>query len=285
MKGIISAVFVLIIIPACSGVFAADQISVFRGSRAVLITISKGSEYRIMVDGGAIPDGAATAGECFIESDVHLKKLPNYYEGNFNPVNNEILAVDSDHLGGRGIGIFISSDSVNVTGAEVDGICARGIDFSGKYDRVEKRAFAYKESYINFMKLAHENSLYLLSKKHGAESAVASLKPFVDSYDASWVQSADDLRILIPILNDYAFALQKVGRNSEAIPIFHEVIKLQTNRVVVWINIADSYWALKNYDEAGKNYSEYVLLMTKAGLKAKIPKRAIDRKSHRSNAH
>ena len=75
--------------------------------------------------------------------------------------------------------------------------------------------------------------------------------------------------------NDLAFYL---SNDDISLYILNEVIKKYPNRVVAYINIADSYFNLENYDEAVKNYKKYILLMKsqKKDLK-KIPKYVFER--------
>ena len=74
-------------------------------------------------------------------------------------------------------------------------------------------------------------------------------------------------------LNDSAFYLYQLGYYSESLKILTYVIKLDSNRTVVYLNIADNYLALKNIDQAKKNYVIYAERMKKAGLLHKIPSR------------
>ena len=79
-------------------------------------------------------------------------------------------------------------------------------------------------------------------------------------------------------LNDVAFFAYQAKGYSEAIYILEKVIEIYPTRVVAYLNIADSYFNLGNYDEAVKNYKIYISLMKsqKKDLK-KIPKYVYDR--------
>ncbi|KFF74297.1 hypothetical protein HX13_14425 [Chryseobacterium sp. P1-3] len=61
-------------------------------------------------------------------------------------------------------------------------------------------------------------------------------------------------------LNDFAFNLGNVNP-SISIQILEKIIKKYPDRVVTYLNIADSYWATGNKEAAKKNYKQYLSLM------------------------
>lgn len=74
-------------------------------------------------------------------------------------------------------------------------------------------------------------------------------------------------------LNDSAFYLYQLGYYNESLKILNYVINLDSSRTVAYLNIADTYLALKNEDQAKKNYIIYAEKMKKLGLVSKIPNR------------
>jgi tetratricopeptide (TPR) repeat protein len=252
--------------------FATETARIFHADRGTILLFESGSGQQVMVAGGALPNGAATAGDCFIEANINLKKSPNYYEGDFNSVHNEIVGIDQADIQGKGIGLYKSADQIRIGGAEVSGICADGIDFSGIYKEMPRGTPGYERNFLYFLNLSHQNSNYLL--KHGTpKAAIDSLRPFIDTYDERWLSSSEDAKVVIPAINDYAFALQEAGDNTAALPLFQEIIKYQPDRTVAWLNMADAYWSTGNLDNAKKSYQQYTKLMATAGLQAKIPAR------------
>jgi tetratricopeptide (TPR) repeat protein len=76
-------------------------------------------------------------------------------------------------------------------------------------------------------------------------------------------------------INDYAFFLAENKEFSQAIPILRRVVALNSNRVVAYLNLADSLWEAGNKNEARRYYSDYVERMG-PGNKS-VPARASQR--------
>lgn len=78
--------------------------------------------------------------------------------------------------------------------------------------------------------------------------------------------------------NDTAYYLQQFGENNEAIKLLKLIIDEAPDRVVAYINIADSYWKIGNKGLAKKNYQKYISLMKNQSKDMKrIPQRVYDR--------
>lgn len=276
MKQIIKLLLCAILFGVSTSAFCADQIHAYKGRLGTALLIDSNGERVVMIAGGAIPNGAATSGDCFAKSNISLKKTPGYYEGDFSPVHNEIVELSSSDVEGKGIGLYLSDNEIKIGGAEVSGICADGVDFSGIYNEVQKNSTDYRNAFLYFMNLAHQDSNYLYRNKD-VSGASKELQPFVDNYDHDWLDNADNLKVIIPAINDYAFMVQNLGRNSDAIPLLRIVTQYEPKRIVAWLNMADSYWGENDKANARKCYTKYVDLMTEAGMKAKIPERASNR--------
>lgn len=256
---------------------AAGEVSIYHGAAGDIGVVKDGGGYTVWMAGGAVPNGAATAGDCFVKSFVSLKKRPDYYEGDFIAVHNEIVGLNQSEMDGKGIGLLLDSDKVQVTGAETDGLCADGVDFAGEYSAVLKPSDRYRDSFLYLMNLEHQDSVYKLNKQKDAKGAVDDLRPFVESYQSSWLDDASSRKVIVPALNDYAYALQLTGFDSAAIEVLQTVIQASPGRTAAWLNIADSYWNGKNFDSGKRNYAQYVKLMEADGLKARIPSRVFER--------
>jgi tetratricopeptide (TPR) repeat protein len=257
-------------------VFAAEVARVFQAERGAIIFLETENERKIMIAGGAMSGGAATAGDCFVEANLSLKKYPDYYEGDFDSVHNEIIGIDQADVQGKGLGVYESVDQIRVGGAEVSGICAGGIDFSGVYREVKRGSASYERNFMYFMNLSHQNANYLL-KNHEPNAAVEALRPFVDMYDEHWLAYDDGEKVIIPSINDYAFALQEVGEITAALSLLKVVINHQPDRAIAWLNIADAYWSVNDHNEARRCYRQYTRLMAAAGMDGKIPDRVSER--------
>lgn len=72
-------------------------------------------------------------------------------------------------------------------------------------------------------------------------------------------------------LNNLGFYCQKLHLNENAIYILENVILLDPNRTVAYLNLADSYWDLSDTAKAKELYGKYVALMRACGKQKRIP--------------
>ncbi len=85
---------------------------------------------------------------------------------------------------------------------------------------------------------------------------------------------------LTSILNDLAFFLDEGGKSEKAVYILEQIVKLNPERIVAHLNLADAYWKLKQAElqkKAKLFYQNYHDRMIQKGKKAKIPKRVYER--------
>ena len=82
------------------------------------------------------------------------------------------------------------------------------------------------------------------------------------------------------MLNDYAFFLSEIGRELEAIPILRDIIELNPERMVAYLNLGDVYKKAfegngnKEVEQLMKHcYQKYYDLMVTQGKEGKIPER------------
>ncbi len=78
------------------------------------------------------------------------------------------------------------------------------------------------------------------------------------------------------ILNDYGFFLEQSGRLDEAEEILRNVLRLQGDRLVAHLNMADTLWGLYRYYESHDYYIYYHDEMVRRGNQASIPPRVLD---------
>lgn len=76
--------------------------------------------------------------------------------------------------------------------------------------------------------------------------------------------------------NDIAYYLQQANANEEAIFLLEKIIEKYPNRIVAYLNLADSYIGINNKEEAKQNYEKYVNLMKQNNKDEKIPKRVLE---------
>jgi hypothetical protein len=61
--------------------------------------------------------------------------------------------------------------------------------------------------------------------------------------------------------NDIAFMISEAGDFNRAIIMLNKVLTVDSNRVVAYLNLADSYWGIGDKSNAAINYYKYVELM------------------------
>ena len=77
--------------------------------------------------------------------------------------------------------------------------------------------------------------------------------------------------------NDVGFLLGESGYYEESIELLNAVIARNPGRTVAYLNLADSYWGVKDKVRAAQAYKQYASLMTSAGKGSKIPDRVAER--------
>ncbi|WP_259741161.1 bacterial transcriptional activator domain-containing protein [Pseudomonas frederiksbergensis] len=77
--------------------------------------------------------------------------------------------------------------------------------------------------------------------------------------------------------NDLGFLFGETGNYEESIELLNAVIARNPTRTVAYLNLADSYWGLKNKARAAQAYTKYASLMSDAGKASKIPARVAER--------
>lgn len=77
--------------------------------------------------------------------------------------------------------------------------------------------------------------------------------------------------------NNIAYFLSYEGYHQEAIELLEKIIDASPKRISAYINIADAFWAVRQYDKAHYFYREYISKMKSKQMGDKIPARALDR--------
>ncbi|MCL5226021.1 tetratricopeptide repeat protein [Pseudomonas nunensis] len=77
--------------------------------------------------------------------------------------------------------------------------------------------------------------------------------------------------------NDLGFLLGETGYYQESVELLNAVIARNPGRTVAYLNLADSYWGLKDKVRAAQAYKQYASLMTDADKALKIPARVAER--------
>ncbi|WP_175903936.1 tetratricopeptide repeat protein [Burkholderia seminalis] len=243
-----------------------------QGADAALVKVD--DLYTLTLSGGAPPAGASTSADCYVKSrEVKLKG--DYLDGGFAPIHNGIANIDEKSVVGHRVFARLKNTTLEIKDADVAGICANDIDFTGDYKIVAERA-DLKRRYAYYLDMVHQEALLFL-KRDRPKDAAKILAPYARAYQKNWLSDPVVRDILISSLNDYAYALQLNHRDDEAIPVFLTVLSVAPNRAVAWLNIADSYWSRGDFEKGRAAYKKYVELMNGSGGASKIPLRAQER--------
>ena len=138
-----------------------------------------------------------------------------------------------------------------------------------KYFRIDS-ILVKKELSPKNLKKSHSTALEYYRKKELRKALNELSVYFNDEKYLNYTSNID-------IVNDYAFFLEKNGRYSEAVKVLKFVLSIQPNRVVAYINLADSLYANGNKDEAKAYYDLYIDKMKSNNKKNKIPSRVFSR--------
>ena len=78
-------------------------------------------------------------------------------------------------------------------------------------------------------------------------------------------------KLLIP-LSDCAFFLEQGDRSlPHAASVFKSILKDYPNRVVTYLNLADTFWKLEQFEKAKKHYQTYVEMLEKEDKENVVP--------------
>lgn len=96
-------------------------------------------------------------------------------------------------------------------------------------------------------------------------------------YPHSYIAQKYDFPQMPGWSNDLGFLFGETGYYEESIELLNAVIARNPTRTVAYLNLADSYWGLKNRELAAQAYKQYASLMSDAGKVSKIPGRVLER--------
>lgn len=214
--------------------------------------------------GGSSDLGAASPANCTVKFRLHQRG--DGFSGTLQAFSSDIMGyTDSSTDQGeftfnaREASVFAPSLSV----------CALASDFSGSYRAVERGSKAYASAFRELMQLNHINALDVFQKGNPAQAAKL-LEPWILSAPSPQEYSAS-------IYNDYGYFLQQAGEHITAIKVFTRVKTRSPKRVAVYLNLADSLWAVQDIAKAKDIYRRYSEMMEKAGQAEKIPERVVQR--------
>lgn len=180
---------------------------------------------------------------------------------------NDLFLISKEQVDLNGDGIFIAKNYI--VPIKVTNMDYETMD--------EKIVFANRKNSI-ILKNKLKNSIFFNNIK--AFEMIFSYKSddfFID-YPVNTFKIGTLNLLDIKNSNDIAYYLEEAQIYDEAIFILKSIIKKEPTRVVAYLNLADSYWAIGNKDLAKENYKKYVELMKSQNKDLKkIPKEVWER--------
>ncbi|RQO42479.1 hypothetical protein DBR39_00970 [Chryseobacterium sp. KBW03] len=129
------------------------------------------------------------------------------------------------------------------------------IDFTLKYSKNTFNLFKYKENYFSVE--ADNNASILLDAKDVSKTKFSYYDWVADK---SWLDYIIISTNNIAKINDFAFNLESINP-SVSINVLQKIIQKYPDRVVAYLNIANSYWSTGKKEKAIENYKTYISLM------------------------
>lgn len=129
------------------------------------------------------------------------------------------------------------------------------LEFTLQFVNNDFRIYQYKETYFS---IEEDNS----------QSIILSSQDFYKNNflyydwvaDKSWLDNVIISSCNLTKINNFAFGLEKINP-FVTINILQKIIQKFPDRVVAYLNLADSYWTIGNQELAKDNYIKYVELM------------------------
>jgi len=138
------------------------------------------------------------------------------------------------------------------------------------------------DSQVDISGKKHINSLVKEYKKESVEARIKYLLDIKIKNTRVTFFEVNEWFFLLPLskenlsnYNDIAYYLQKQENHKLAIFILAKILSKFPDRVVAYLNIADSQMAMELEEDALKNYEEYLKLMKQKGKFKKVPKRVL----------
>lgn len=216
------------------------------------------------LSGGSSDLGAASPAHCIVKFKLHPQG--DGLSGTLQAFSSDIMEyTDSSTDPGE---FTFNAREASVLAPSLS-VCPLASDFSGSYRAVERGSKAYASAFRELMQLNHINALDVFQKGNPAQAA-RLLEPWILSAPFPQEYSAS-------IYNDYGYFLQQAGEHIPAIKVFTLVKTRSPKRVAVYLNLADSLWAIQDVAKAKEVYRVYIDMMAKAGQVERIPARVAER--------
>ncbi|MFP1899314.1 tetratricopeptide repeat protein [Lonsdalea quercina] len=248
--------------------YACADVSIYNGE-FTLIGLEKHSRGNVRLTstlyGGSSDLRASSPADCVIK--IGITKNKTEYLATLLPFQSGLMSYSSTQ---KDIAYFsVVGNKVNIFFEGTVDVCPLGTEFSGEFSVVDKHS---KEFDTLFDKLLEENyvNAVALFRAGKIEQAINALDPYLTMLGVERFYNER-------IYNDYGYFLQQNKNYDESIKYFAVVKRKNPNRIAVYLNLADSYWEMKNTVKSMFNYRQYVKLMKRAGHNKQIPSRVLER--------
>lgn len=226
---------------------------------------SKGGVITSTLYGGSNDAGPSSPADCIVK--FKLDKNKNGHAGSLLPFSTDLM--EYSDLEKAEVSFEFDKFGMTFISQEPLSICPMATDFNGDYSTVDVGSKEYKTYFNDLLQLNYHNAVQVFRAVKG-NAAIELLDPYMsESIEQNYYQPG--------IFNDYGYFLQQAGMNQEATKYLSIVKDKSPKRIVVYLNVAGSYWNVKNEVEAIKNYKQYVSMMNSAGKNKQIPERVIER--------
>lgn len=261
VKVIINFFFLLFSLPVNS------EVSIYKNGMSFL-GLEKTSTSEIFTStlyGGSIDAGASSPADCTVK--YQLEKNDNGFTASLMPFSSELMSYTTFEKMAA-LFEFDKTSIIFVTSKPLE-MCPLSTLFSGHYVKVPYDSNEFEVDFNELLQLNYYNAVKEF-RSGNIDIAIRLLEPYMSE--------CLDIKIYHPhIYNDYGYFLQQAGMNSQAIEYFNIVKNKSPQRAVVYLNLADAYWEIKNQKEASINYKKYIEVMKRKGKSKLVPIRAIER--------
>ncbi|OWP84469.1 hypothetical protein BWK59_05260 [Flavobacterium davisii] len=196
------------------------------------------------------------------EYNASSTKMKEQYKLSF--INNELFInyKESVKFNSKGIAICrVYSNNYPLKNHSFEDIQSIGNKLIFSYNDKKPIAYFYNNKSIRFGEVSYKSSLEDFFVEYPK-------KPKIEEIHLQNIEEA----------NNIAYYLEQYGAYEDSIFLLTEILKKNPDRVVAYLNLADSIWNSSNKNEAKKMYKKYLSLMKdqKKDLD-KIPKRVYER--------
>lgn len=284
----------------CETALASPNLKIFSDYNTdILLIHNEPNQFTIIGYGGSTRESA----DCVFKAQGVIRN--SNLSGYLKTINTDIVSYEIEDSLQYQFSANIIDDSLNVLKANLFGTCGLNTIFAREYllvtsmkDQQKKindfvellngnrgndeiifilKSYKPQSSNENMLTSAlnevHQKSLTLFKNGCKSEAAIAVIT-FLKSNAVTYVLINQEN---VDKYNDIGFFLEQGKKYQDAVTVLEQVVKAIPSRTVVYINLGDACFGLKNTVKAKEAYNTYIALMKKEGKDNKIPQRVLDR--------